>query len=81
MKNSFVSPSIYFELAWNMIQQIERGERDTKELSKCRKLMRQGYALASLIKKNSIKSVIETYYKEYFKEEIYIFSSVSAGDP
>lgn len=80
-KNSFVSPSIYFELAWNMIQQIERGERDTKELSKCRKLMRQGYALASLIKKNSIKSVIETYYKEYFKEEIYIFSSVSAGDP
>lgn len=80
-KNSFVSPSIYFELAWNMIQQIEKGERDAKELLKCRQLMRQGYALASLIKKNSIKNVIETYYKEYFKEDIYIFSSVSAGDP
>lgn len=68
-KISLSTPNLYLELSWNMIQQIEKGERERKELYDCEKLMRQGYALASLIKKNSIKLAAETYFKAYFMEK------------
>lgn len=79
-KIAFSTPNLYLELSWNMIQQIEKGEREKKELYDCEKLMRQGYALASLIKKKSIKISAEKYFKEYFKRNIYDSISCSYGD-
>ena len=80
-KITLSTPNLYLELSWNMIQQIEKGERERKDLYECEKFMRQGYALASLTKKNSIKMTAEQYFKEYFKRNIYDSNSCSYGDP
>ena len=60
-------PNLYAELAWNMLQQIERGEREKKEEKLCEMYLRQGRAIASLYRKNRIKYEIESIFEDYFK--------------
>ena len=63
--------NLYGEIAWNMVEQIKKGERDRKEVEVCKKYLRQGYAIASLYKKNNTKRVIKEIYEESFNEKIY----------
>lgn len=70
----------YGELAWNMIQQIERGDRKKEELEMCKKYLRQGHAIAAMYEKNVMKNIISDYYKEYFHEEIYDLSPSGNGE-
>ena len=74
-------PDAYAEMAWNMIQQIERGERDKAEIVLCKKYLRQGYAAAAISKQNVLKDSINKYYTEYFKEAIYLPSPSPNGEP
>ena len=75
-----VLPNLYFEAAWNMIQQIEKGLRKAGDLEKARRYLRQGYAVGAISGKVFVKEAIERYYKEYFQEEIYFCSSPIVGE-
>lgn len=72
--------NLYAEIAWNMIQQIECGKRDKKELETCKNYLRQGYAIAAVSEGNVLKDIIKEYYEGYFKEKIYLFLSSGNGD-
>lgn len=73
-------PNLYFELSWNMIQQIEKGERRKDELSLCKRYLRQGYASAAISKNNYVQNAIKDYYSEYFHETIYAYSPSIVGE-
>lgn len=75
-----VLPNLYFELSWNMIQQIEKGERRKDELSLCKRYLRQGYALAAISKNNYVQNAIKDYYSEYFHETVYAYSPSIVGE-
>lgn len=64
-------PTVYGELAWNMMQQIEKGERDKKDKNMCKEIMRQGYAVAALSKQYIVGNIFKSEYKKYFNEPIY----------
>lgn len=66
-----VLPSVYGEIAWNMMKQIEKGERDEREKEECKKIMRQGYAVAALSKQYITRDVFENHFYECFHEEVY----------
>lgn len=70
-----VLPSVYGEIAWNMMKQIEKGERDEKDKEDCKKIMRQGYATASLSKQYVTRDIIKKEYYTCFEEEIYSSSN------
>lgn len=61
----------YGGIAWNMMEQIEKGERDETDKSMCKEIMRQGYAVAALTKQNVLKEMIGKEYYKYFNEPIY----------
>lgn len=73
--------NLYFELAWNIIQQIETGERAKEELALGKIYLRQGYAAAVISKKYVLKIAIGKYYREYFGKDIYCLSSSRFGEP
>lgn len=66
-----ILPSAYGEIAWNMMKQIEKGERDSKDKEECKKIMRQGYAAAALSKQYVTKDVFKNHFYECFGDEIY----------
>lgn len=66
-----VIPNTYAEIAWNMIQQIEKGDRDKEELEKCKIYLRQGYAAAAISRQIRMGYQIKDYYEQYFAEKIY----------
>lgn len=66
-----VLPKCYGEIAWNMMKQIEDGDRDVSEKALCRQYLRQGYAVAVLSKQNHYANIIRNVYGDFFKEEIY----------
>lgn len=73
-------PNLYFELAWNMTQQIEKGDRKENELSLCKEYLRQGYASAAISKKRYLQNAIEQYYRKCFDENIYVYSPSMVGE-
>lgn len=75
-----ILPNLYFELSWNMIQQIEKGERRKDELSLCKRYLRQGYASSAISKNNYVQNAIKDYYSEYFHETIYAYSPSMVGE-
>ena len=66
-----ILPIAYGEIAWNMLKQIDKGERDERDKEEVKKIMRQGYAAASLTKQNVVEDIFKNHYYEVFKEEIY----------
>lgn len=70
-----VLPNAYAEIAWNMVEQIKKGERDRNELESCKKYLRQGYAAAAISKQNVVKKQISECYEGYFKENIFLTDS------
>lgn len=75
-----ILPNCYTEIAWNMIEQIEEGERDRAELDICKRYLRQGYAAAAVSGQDVVKRCIRDYYEEYFKENIYLCSGWGQGE-
>ena len=73
-----ILPNAYGEIAWNMMKQIEKGDRGENEKETCKKLMRQGYAIAALTKQFVIKDIIENLFFEWFHEKVY--SSTGSGN-
>lgn len=57
-----IFPIIYAEIAWNMVKQIEKGQRDKRDVVECKRLLRQAYATAELSNQYSIGKVIEELY-------------------
>lgn len=72
--------NLYAEMSWAMIQQVENGERKKEELEIVKNYLRQGYAIAAVSNGNILKSTIKKFYKEYFLEEIYLFSPSKNGE-
>lgn len=72
-----IFPTVYGEIAWNMLKQIEKGERPEEEKEECKKIMRQGYAAATLSKQYVTRDVFKKTFYECFHTEIY--SSSSSG--
>ena len=70
-----ILPNAYGEISWNMMKQIEKGEREEKEKEEVKKIMRQGYAAAALSKQHVIGDVIKNQYYKYFDEDIYASSN------
>ena len=69
-----ILPIAYGEIAWNMLKQIDNGEQDERDKEEVKKIMRQGYAIASLTKQYVVRDIFKNHYYEVFKEEIYSFS-------
>ncbi len=68
-----VLPKCYGEIAWNMMKQIENGERDSSEKELCRQYLRQGYAAAILSNQRWLADANMSIYKKFFEEDIYCF--------
>ena len=66
-----ILPIAYGEIATNMLKQIEKGQRDERDKEEVKKLMRQGYATASLTKQYVVRDIFKNHYYQVFKEEIY----------
>lgn len=64
-------PKCYGEIAWNMMKQIEQGERVEKDREFCRQYLRQGYAVAVLSKQNLYAEITKNVYINFFDENIY----------
>lgn len=75
-----ILPKCYGEIAWNMMKQIEVGERDAMDKTLCRQYLRQGYAAAVLSKQNYYANIIKEIYMDFFDEEVYCFSRSPNGD-
>lgn len=70
----------YCEIAWNMMEQIKKGDRDIKEQALCKTYLRQSYAAAALSDYQAMKKTISDYYMECFNEKIYDSSPYDTGD-
>ena len=72
-KNSLytILPKCYGEIAWNMMKQIEKGDRVETDREFCKQYLRQGYAVAVLSKQKTCEKIIQSIYEEYFEEDIY----------
>lgn len=66
-----ILPKCYGEIAWNMMKQIENGERAEGEKELCRQYLRQGYAAAILSKQLVTADVVKKVYMDFFGEDIY----------
>ena len=66
-----ILPKCYGEIAWNMMKQIEKGERIETDRELCRQYLRQGYAAAVLSKQNLYAEIIKNIYINFFDENIY----------
>ena len=75
-----VLPKCYGEIAWNMMKQIEAGERDKADKELCRKYLRQAYAIARLSNQKWLADINQKIYKEFFGEDIYCFGHSSKGE-
>lgn len=70
-----VLPVAYGEIAWNMMKQIEKGERDEEDKEECKKIMWQGFATATLSKQYVVRELIKKDYCKYFEDNIYSSSA------
>ena len=61
----------YGEIAWNMMKQIENGERTESDKVLCKQYLRQGYAVAVLSKEKTYAEITKNIYEDFFKENIY----------
>ena len=66
-----VLSNCYGEIAWNMMKQIENGERAESETELCKQYLRQGYAVAVLSKEKTYAEITKNIYEDFFKENIY----------
>ena len=66
-----VLPNCYGEIAWNMMKQIKKGERNEKEKELCKQYLRQSYAAAVLSGENYYAEISRSLYSEFFGEDIY----------
>lgn len=66
-----VLPKCYGEIAWNMMKQIEAGDRDASEKELCRQYLRQGYAAAVLSNQRWLADANMSIYRNFFEEDIY----------
>ena len=75
-----VLPKCYGEIAWNMMKQIQKGERQESDRELCKQYLRQAYAVAVLSGEIWLVDVIRRIYNDFFYEEIYFFLNSSIGD-
>ena len=75
-----VLPKCYGEIAWNMMKQIQKGERQESDRKLCKQYLRQGYAVAVLSREDWLIDVIGRIYNDFFNEEIYLFLNSPTGD-
>lgn len=61
----------YGEMAWNIMEQVKKGERKESDMEQIRLYMKQGHAAAVLSGQRYSANIMEDYYKEYFGESIY----------
>ena len=66
-----ILPKCYGEIAWNMMKQIEKGERTETDKELCKQYLRQGYAVAVLSKQNLYAEITRNVYEFFFVEKIY----------
>lgn len=66
-----ILPKCYGEIAWNMMKQIENGEREEEEKKLCQQYLRQGYAAAVLSKQLVTADITKKVYMDFFGEDIY----------
>ena len=64
-----ILPTIYGEIARNMMEQIEKGQRDKNDIESCKRLLRQAYATAKLSNQYSMGKAIEELYRDTFQED------------
>ena len=69
-----VLPKCYGEIAWNMMKQIEAGERDAADEELCRQYLRQSYATAVLSHQKWQAEASEKTYSYFWGEDIYCLS-------
>lgn len=68
-------PNFYLQISWDMMEQIDLGEREEADREQCRRYLRMGYAVAALSGRTFIKESIENYYKKCFGEDILRYQS------
>ena len=68
-----VLPKCYGEIAWNMMKQIKKGERQESDRELCKQYLRQGYAVAVLSGELWLVDIIRQMYNDFFHEETYFF--------
>lgn len=61
-------PNLLIEKSWNMMKQIEKGQRDKKYINSCKKYLYQAYYCAEARKEKVTMNVIKNYYESYFNE-------------
>ena len=66
-----VLPKCYGEIAWNMMKQIEAGEREVADKELCRQYLRQSYAIAVLSNQRWLADASEKTYRYFWEEDIY----------
>lgn len=70
----------YAEIAWNMMKQIEQGDRAGTDKELCRQYLRQAYATALLTKNIVLGEIIKRVYKSFFDEDIYLYLTSKKGE-
>lgn len=75
-----ILPKCYGEIAWNMMKQIEKGERTETDKELCKQYLRQGYAVAVLSKQNLYAEITKNVYESFFGEKIYYYLCSINGD-
>lgn len=60
----------FFELAWDMIKEIEKGKLEKTYLEECKKYLKRAYYLASSRNNVTDSKIISDFYGNYFQESI-----------
>lgn len=62
---------IFGEMAWSMLREIEKGERESKDKQKAEQYLRQAYYIAAARKEEKLMKETEYIYEEVFQKKIY----------
>lgn len=65
-----ILPILWGDIAWNMMQEIEEGERGQEELEDVKHLLQRAYYVAAARNDNKVVRITKNYYYEKFGEEI-----------
>ena len=58
------------DIAWNMLKQIEQGEREKQDIVRCKKYLEQAYYIATARNDETDKRMIQEYYERTFNESV-----------
>lgn len=61
---------VLFEIAWNKLKLIERGEEGEEEIEVCKEYIRQSYFLCDARHDELDKKITGDFYEQYFHEKI-----------